>query len=251
MKSEKHLEFSEKVIVIPLLFVFVIWFIYWLEIKFGWNFNKLGVYPRTLNGFKGVFLSPFIHSDTKHLFNNSIPLLVLSASLFYFYKKVAVKVLLIGGFFAGLLTWSIARESYHIGASGIVYLLFSFIFFSGIIKKHYRLVAMSLVTIFLYGSMVWYMLPIKEGMSWEGHLSGFIVGLILAVIYRKQGVVQEKFEFTKTDFDDMFDEKGNYIPPPLEQSEELPDDFKIVLSDFEEKPVFDVNYKYIYKEEEE
>lgn len=251
MNEEKQFQFSQRVFIIPFLLVFVIWFVYWLEIRFGWNFNKSGIYPRTLNGFKGVFLSPFIHSDTSHLFNNSIPLVVLSAGLFYFYKKVAFKVLLIGGFFSGFFTWVIARESYHIGASGIVYLLFSFVFFSGIIKKHYRLVAMSLITIFLYGSMIWYVLPIKEGMSWEGHLSGFLVGLILAIFYRNKGIIKEKFEFSKTDFDDMFDENGNYIPPVEEEvPEQLPEDFKIVLSDIEDKPIFDVNYKYIYKEEE-
>lgn len=251
MSKTKQLQFSEKILVIPFLLVFSLWFIYWLEIKFGWNFNKLGIYPRTLNGFKGVFLSPFIHADTGHLFNNSVPLIVLLISLFYFYKDVALKVLLIGGFLSGFFTWIIARESYHIGASGIVYLLFSFIFFSGIIKKHYRLVAMSLISIFLYGSMIWYVFPVKEGISWEGHLSGFIIGLILAVRYRKEGIIKEKFEFSKTDFDDMFDEDGNYIPPPVKE-EELPEDFKIILSDSdsEDSTSKGLNFKYMYKEEE-
>ena len=93
------------------------------------NFNKLGVLPRTLSGFKGVFFTHFIHSDTKHLFNNSVPLFVLLMSLMYFYRTVALKVLIYGGLLTGLLTWIIGRESYHIGASGIVYLLFSFVFF--------------------------------------------------------------------------------------------------------------------------
>lgn len=246
MKTEQ-LTYKKRVFIIPLLFVFVIWFVYWIEIKYGFNFNKLGVYPRTLNGLKGIVISPFIHSDTSHLFNNSIPFLVLSASLFYFYRKVAFKILLLGGFFTGLLTWVIARNSFHIGASGIVYLLFSFIFFSGIIKKHYRLVAMSLIIIFLYGSMVWYMLPIKYGMSWEGHLSGFFIGLVFAFIYRKKGIVKEKFEFSKTEFDTHFDDNGNYNPPEIEQ--ELPEDFKIVFSDSEDE-LQQINYKYSYKEEE-
>ena len=240
MNKEDEFAYSEMVFKIPLLFVFTIWFVYWLEIQLGWNFNKHGIYPRELSGLKGVFLSPFIHGDTKHLFNNSVPLFVLGSGLFYFYRKVAVKVLIIGGFLAGLLTWIIARPSYHIGASGIVYLLFSFIFFSGIIKKHYRLVAMSLITIFLYGSMIWFVLPIKEGMSWEGHLSGFIVGIVLAIFYRKKGVVKEKFVFSKTDFDDMFDEDGNYIPPPLPVIEEENDS---------ESESF--RYEYFYKDSEE
>ncbi len=234
MKEENQLKYSSKVFIIPFLFVFVIWLVYWIEIKFGFNFNKFGVLPRKITGLKGILSSPFIHSDTNHLFNNSVPLFVLSACLFYFYEEVALKVLVYGGLATGFLTWIIARESYHIGASGIVYLLFSFIFFSGIIKKYYRLVAVSLITIFLYGSMIWYVLPIKEGMSWEGHLSGFIMGLILSIVYRKRGIIKKKFEFTRTEFDDMFDENGNYVPPVLE----------------EESEIKEINYKYIYKENE-
>jgi membrane associated rhomboid family serine protease len=191
--------------------------IYWIEIQFGLNFNKFGVYPRTLEGFRGVFLTHFIHSNTNHVFNNSIPLFVLLSSLFYFYKDIAYKVLFFGGFLTGCLTWCIARDSYHIGASGIVYLLFSFVFFSGIIRKHFRLVALSLVIIFSYGSMIWYVLPIKEGMSWEGHLSGFLIGLILAIIYKNRGIVKEQHQFTKTEFDSLFDENGNFAPPKIEE----------------------------------
>ncbi len=234
MKTDEQFTFSNNIFVIPALLVFSIWFIYWVEIKFGFNFNKYGIFPRSFSGLKGVLCGPFIHGDTKHLFNNSVPLFVLSMCLFYFYKELSLKVLIYGGLLAGFLTWIIARESYHIGASGIVYLLFSFVFFSGIIRKHYRLVAVSLITIFLYGSMIWYVFPIKEGMSWEGHLSGLIIGFILSVIYRNKGVVKEKFKFSKTEFDDMFDEEGNYIPPVLEENEEI----------------LELNYKYFYKESE-
>ncbi|WBX77510.1 rhomboid family intramembrane serine protease [Tenacibaculum ovolyticum] len=233
MKTNNQLKFSNSIFLFPFIAVFLIWFIYWVEIKFGFNFNKFGISPRKASGILGVFSSPFIHGDTNHLFNNSIPLFVLSTCLFYFYKKVAVKVLIYGGLLTGILTWGIARESYHIGASGIVYLLFSFVFFSGLIKKHYRLVSVSLITIFLYGSMIWYVLPIKEGMSWEGHLSGLITGIILSYLYRKNGIVKEKYEFSKTEFDEMFDENGNYIPPVTLEEDELPE----------------LNYKYFYKEE--
>ena len=213
MNDESQLKISKSIFLIPFVYVFAIWFIYWVEITFNFNFNKFGVFPRTLQGFRGVFLTHFIHGDTSHLFNNSIPLFVLLSSLIYFYRDVAYRVLFFGGFFTGFLTWCIARESYHIGASGIVYLLFSFVFFSGIIKKHFRLVALSLIIIFLYGSMVWYVLPIKEGVSWEGHLSGFLVGLVFAIVFRKIGMVKEEHQFIETEFDAMFDENGNFSPP--------------------------------------
>ncbi len=234
MKTDNHLKFSNNIFLFPITFVFLIWFIYWVEITFALNFNKFGVFPRKITGLIGVLCSPFVHSDARHLFNNSVPLFVLSLSLFYFYKKVALKVLVYGGLFTGLLTWGIARDSYHIGASGIVYLLFSFVFFSGMVKKHFRLVAVSLITIFLYGSMIWYVLPIKDGMSWEGHLSGLIIGIIFSVFYRRKGIIKEKHVFSKTDFDEMFDDNGNYAPPVILEKDELPE----------------LNYKYIYKEEE-
>jgi membrane associated rhomboid family serine protease len=222
MNGDNQLKISKSIFLIPIIYVVVIWLIYWIEIHFGLNFNKFGVYPRTLQGFKGVFFTHFIHSDANHLFNNSIPLFVLLCSLFYFYRDVAYKVLLWGGFLTGFLTWLIARESFHIGASGIVYLLFSFVFFSGIIRKHYRLVALSLIIIFLYGSMIWYVLPIKEGMSWEGHLSGFLIGFIFAIKYRKKGLVREQHQFTETAFDLLFDEQGNFAPSQIaDEAEEL------------------------------
>jgi membrane associated rhomboid family serine protease len=215
MKDDNQLKKSKSIFLIPITYVIAIWFIYWVEINYNFNFNKYGVFPRTLVGFRGVFLTHFIHSNTSHLFNNSIPLFVLLSSLFYFYKDVAYKVLLFGGVCTGIFTWCIARESYHIGASGIVYLLFSFVFFSGIIKKHYRLVALSFIIIFLYGSMIWYVLPIKDGISWEGHLSGFLVGLYFAIRYRNKGIVKEEHQFTQTEFDDLFDENGNFSPPEI------------------------------------
>jgi membrane associated rhomboid family serine protease len=217
MEDESQLKISKSIFFIPILYVVGIWFVYWVEIYFNINFNEYGVLPRDLIGLRGVVFTHFIHSDAKHLFNNSIPLFVLLLSIFYFYRDIAYKVLLVGGLLSGLLTWFIARDSYHIGASGIVYLLFSFIFFSGIIRKHYRLVALSFMVIFLYGSMIWYVLPIKDGMSWEGHLSGLLIGLFFAVFYRNKGLTKKEHEFSKTAFDLLFDENGNYAPPEVEE----------------------------------
>jgi membrane associated rhomboid family serine protease len=211
MQNDHTLSYHKNVFLIPTIAIVIIWVVYWIEIYFGFNFNKYGIFPRDFKGFRGILLSPFIHSDTSHLFNNSVPLFVLLASLFYFYRKIAIKVLLYGIFLSGLLGWTIGRESYHIGASGVIYLLFSFIFFSGIIRKHYRLIAMSLVTIFLYGSMIWLILPTEDRISWEGHLSGFLIGLFYAFFYRNKGITKEEFQFSKTEFDLLFDENGNLI----------------------------------------
>jgi len=186
-EEHKQFKFSPIVIAFPLYFVLVLWIVFWVEGNYNLYLSKYGLYPRTFSGLRGILFSPFIHSGIKHLFNNSLPLFILLTSLFYFYRKIAFKVLLYGTLLSGLLTWIIARDAYHIGASGIVYLLFSFILFSGLIRKYYRLIAVSLIVIFLYGSMIWYILPTKEEISWEGHLSGFLIGILFAFVYRKHG----------------------------------------------------------------
>ena len=212
-EEHKQFSFSPVIIAFPLYFVLLLWIVFWIEGNYNLYFTKYGLYPRTLTGLRGIVFSPFLHSGVKHLFNNSIPLLILLMSLLYFYRKIAMKVFIYGTLLSGLITWIIARDSYHIGASGIVYLLFSFILFSGIISKNKRLIAVSLIVIFLYGSMIWYILPVKEEISWEGHLSGFIVGLLFALYYRKHGPKPQKYEWEDEDYLDeemvMLEEEKN------------------------------------------
>ena len=213
----EHEEKPSNEILISLLFVFAIWLVFWIEDTFHLDFVSYGIYPRTFKGLRGILFSPFIHSGFKHIFNNSIPLFVLSFFLFYHYKSVAWKILFWGLLLTGLGTWVIGRPSYHIGMSGMIYMLVSFLFFSGIIIKYYRLLAVSLIVVFLYGSLIWFMFPLETHMSWEGHLSGFISGLILALIYAKKlkkhypkrNIViirPEEEAFLK-----HFDENGNFI----------------------------------------
>ena len=220
MEDYKNFRYTPAVIWVPAIFVFTMWFVYWIELRFGYNFNRYGIYPVKISGLKGVLFSPFIHSGLSHLFNNSIPITVLMACLFFFYRKIAFKVLIIGALLTGISTWLMAESSYHIGASGIVYMLFSFIFFSGIMRKHYRLVALSLMIVFLYGGMIWYIFPIKERMSWEGHLSGFMVGLILSLVFKNKGPQNQEYQYKQTSFDLMFDEDGNFNPPKIEEEKE-------------------------------
>lgn len=223
LEEQKQFKFKSYMLVFPLYGVLFLWILYWIEVNFGYNFNKYGLYPRTLKGLRGILFSPFIHSGVKHLFNNSVPLFVLVFSLFYFYRKIAFKIIIYGTLLSGVFTWIIARDAYHIGASGVVYLLFSFILFSGIIRKYNRLIALSLVVIFLYGSMIWYILPIEEGISWEGHLSGFLVGLAFALIYRNHGPKPIQFKWQELDeeeddIDFYIDIDGNFVY--LNQDEE-------------------------------
>jgi membrane associated rhomboid family serine protease len=219
--SENQFKFKKGTFLIPILAVLSIWLVYIIEIGFGFNFNKFGIYPKTVLGLRGILFSPFIHGDSKHLLNNSVPLVVMLGSLYYFYHKIATKVLVLGIVITGLLTWSIARPANHIGASGVIYFLVSFIFFSGILRKYYRLIALSLAVVFLYGSMVWYVLPVEDSISWEGHLSGFLTGIIFAILFKNVGPQPESFEFTPNEeFEILFDDEGNFNPPEEEKEDE-------------------------------
>jgi len=193
MKEEKA-KFIRS-IYIPAFFVLFIFIVKTIEIYFEVSFIPYGLYPRTAAGLLGIVTAPLIHSNFEHLFSNAIPLLVLGISLEYFYVESSRKVFLISFLITGLFVWIFARESYHIGASGIVYALVSFLFFSGIIKKDKRSVTLSLLVIFLYGGLAYGVLPIKEGVSWESHLIGGIVGLVLAYNFRKKDI------YTKYDWE--------------------------------------------------
>jgi membrane associated rhomboid family serine protease len=175
-------------IIIPGIFVFIMWFVKIIEVLFETDFSFLGIYPLELKGLPGILLSPFIHADFGHLFNNSVPLFFLATAVFYFYSEVAIKVFSWTFFITGILVWIAGREAWHIGASGLVYGLASFLFFSGIIRRYYRLTALSLLIVFLYGSMVWGMLPeFYKNVSWESHMLGFISGIILSIWFRNEG----------------------------------------------------------------
>ena len=186
---------------IPLLFVIVLWAIKLFEIQNNLDFGKYGIYPKSLDGLKGIFFTPLIHGDINHLLNNSIPLLVLGTTIFFFYREVALKLVFWSWLMTGIWVWSAAVPAYHIGASGVVYAMASFIFFSGVFRKHYKLMSISLMVVFLYGSMVWGIFPIKQGISWESHLYGSIAGLFLAYYYRKTGLQKPKYEWEDEDND--------------------------------------------------
>lgn len=182
-------------LIIPLTLVVLIWLVKSVEIFFDFDFSNLGIYPLKARGLPGIVLSPFIHGDLKHLFNNSIPILVLGSTLFYFYREVARTVLILSILITGIWVWVFAREAWHIGASGVVYSLAAFLFTSGVIRRHPRLMAISLLVTFLYGSLVWGILPIRDRVSWESHLMGLISGILLAYHFRSYGPQRKKYEW--------------------------------------------------------
>ena len=203
-----------------------IWAVYIYEYISNSNLNNLGVQPASVVGLRGILFAPMIHSSISHLVNNTITFFILFNLLNSFYHTLSKSIFFLVYIFSGLLTWFLAQEGYHIGLSGVIYGVFGFLITSGLIRRNYKLLAISFAVIFWYGGLFWYVFPIEEGMSWEGHLGGLISGVILAVVYRKQGPSPIIHEFEKTEFDDYFDENGNLresLPDSLIQEDSASD----------------------------
>jgi len=201
--------------IIPGIFVFLMWMVKIVEVLFDIDLSQFGIYPLSIKGLRGIIFSPFIHADFTHLFNNSVPLFFLSIALFYFYSEVALRVFIGTYFITGFLVWIAGRDAWHIGASGLVYGLASFLFFSGIIRRYFRLIALSLLIVFLYGSMVWGLFPgVYKNVSWESHMLGFFSGVVLAVWYKNEGPQRPVYEWMQEEEENggMGDEESNQTP---------------------------------------
>lgn len=166
-------------------FVGILWLVRITESLLSFDLGVLGIHPRSLAGTVGIITGPLVHGDFQHLMSNSLPLIFLGIGVFYFYNRIALEVFFGIYFFTSLWVWIVARDAYHIGASGIVYGLASFLLFSGFFRKDSRSIAISLIVIFLYGGMAYGLFPVNEGISWESHLLGSLAGLISAFFYRR------------------------------------------------------------------
>ncbi len=198
-------------IIFPAFLVTLLWLIKVAEIIDRSSLWYHGIYPRSISGIPGIILSPLIHGNINHLLDNSIPLFFLAWALFYFYNKVSYRVFFIIWFFSGIAVWIFARPSYHIGASGLIYGLGSFLFFSGIIRQNINLLAISLLVTFLYGSMVWGIFPYRQGISWESHLAGGTAGFLLSLIYRKTGPDPTRHTWDENEEENEEDEEGYWM----------------------------------------
>lgn len=202
--------FPKNTLIVPLLLLSAIWFTFFLQSQGLGGDTCYGIFPRSVEGLRGILFAPLLHSGWKHIINNSIPLAVLSFFAVLFYQRTAYFVIIFGWIFTGLLVWIFGNlgDSYvgcHIGASGVVYLLASYVFFSGIFKKSRNLIAISLIVVFLYGSMIWGVFPeellpkfYKEDsnpISWESHLAGGIVGFVFAIVTRKYGPQRKAYSW--------------------------------------------------------
>ncbi|MFY0605417.1 MAG: rhomboid family intramembrane serine protease [Cyclobacteriaceae bacterium] len=165
------------------------WLTYTVDTYVSYDLSILGILPRTIYGLVGIFTAPLVHGDVGHLMSNTLPLLVLGGTLFYFYTRFAYLVFFEAYFFTNILVWLFGRPHYHIGASGLVYGLASFLIFYGLFKRDALSIVISSLVVLGYGGMVYGLLPMNDWISWESHLMGAIVGLGSAI---KFGIIQKR-----------------------------------------------------------
>jgi len=202
-KEEKRRFFGS--MVFPGLLVLVLWIIKIIEVGFQVSFADYGLLPQSLVGLRGILFSPLLHADWAHLSSNSVPLFLLSAGLFYYYGKKAPVIFLLCWLVTGLWVWIFAVDTgTHIGASGVVYALATFHFTGGLLRREPRMMAFSLLVVFLYGSLVWGISPDffpGKNISWQSHLLGGVAGIVIAFAYRGEGPQKKVYEWDEDDED--------------------------------------------------
>lgn len=185
---------------VPVVFVLIMWTIKLLEFLFDFPLYQMGIYPRQIWGLKGILFSPFLHGDFMHLISNSLPILVLGFGLFHFFRTDALRNTFVLFFSTNILLWIIGRSSYHIGASGLIYALAAFLLTAAILQHNRQLGAYALMVVFLYGGMIWGVLPREDHVSWEGHLSGAVSGIIFALAESPKWKTNTKTYTPKNDY---------------------------------------------------
>jgi membrane associated rhomboid family serine protease len=208
----------------PLLFVLLLWIIFLIQNTYNINLTHFGVLPRKAEGLPGIATSVLVHGDINHIASNSIPLIVLGMMLFYFYKKIAKASFMWIWLVSGIWLWIGGRNFenhpvYHIGASTLIYGLATFLFFSGLFRRHIQLMVVSALVVFLYGSIMWGIFPMKTEISWEGHLFGALAGVLVAFNYRKEGPQRKVYDWeNETDDDENPMDDMNPDNNPTDQS---------------------------------
>ena len=175
----------------PFVLIVTMWVIHLVKVVTNISFVQLGIFPQHIEGLKGIITAPLIHGDWGHLISNTVPFAVLTSIIFIFYRRVAVRSFLLIYLFTGLAVWLFAREYtpagnpiWHIGASGVVYGLLSFVFWNGVFRKSFKAIALALAILVMYSGYFLGIVPNQPGISWESHLFGALVGIAVSYLFK-------------------------------------------------------------------
>jgi membrane associated rhomboid family serine protease len=166
---------------VPFRLVFIMWLAFSIQYFYHIDLGFLGIKPRNLWGLIGIFTAPMIHGSYLHILSNTFPLLFLGTLLFFFYERIGGIVFFRCYVITNLLVWIFSpRVSYHIGASGLVYGLASFLIFFGLLRQDFMSLLISIAVVIAYGGIFYGVLPTNPTVSWESHLAGALVGAVTA-----------------------------------------------------------------------
>ena len=165
--------------VVLLVGIWLVWLGSWL---LGWSMNDLGIHPRHLRGLVGILSAPLAHASFEHLMSNTLPLALLATLTLYAYPRATQWALPMIWLLSGLGVWLFARDSVHVGMSGINHGLMFFLFFTGLLRRDRLGVAIAMVVFFFYGGMLLTVLPREEHISFEYHLAGAVAGALAALL---------------------------------------------------------------------
>ncbi|MDZ7737317.1 MAG: rhomboid family intramembrane serine protease [Gammaproteobacteria bacterium] len=184
--------------------VVVAWLIHIVALVADLNLASLGIRPLVAGGLVGVLTAPLVHGSWGHLISNTLPLLILGTALIYITPRaarIAIPVIWLG---SGLGVWLFARESIHIGASGLTYGMLFYLFIIGILRRDRQSIALTLLVFFLYGGMIWGVFPLAPGISFEYHLFGALAGVICAFVLKGLDPLPERkrYEWEDEEFEE-------------------------------------------------
>lgn len=241
---------SKIALTIAMSIVALMWLVNFIDVNLELSLYQYGIFPKHSKGLIGILAAPFIHSTDgySHIINNSLPTVILTWLLFYHYRLIAPRVFLLIYFLTGIGMWLLARETYHVGMSGVIYGLTSFLVISGFFRKNMRVAAVSLFVIFIYGSLIWGIFPIEPNISWEGHTLGFFSGIIVAVLYKNSGPQPQKMvyeiqeELGIDDDNEYWKEiENDVVDQNVEQTKKSEDDNNAIEIRYNYKPKNDTN----------
>ena len=203
METETPVLLKPIAIKVILVIVFI-WLIKGVELLFNIDFSSYGIYPQEMDHLIGILVAPLLHGSFEHLLSNTLALFILITALFYEYPRSAKWTLFIIYIGSGIGVWLFARQAHHLGASGLTHGLMFFLFIIGVIRRDKPAMALSMIVFFLYGSMVWGVLPTKEEISFETHLFGALMGVICAIIFRHRDPkpIEKVYSWEEEGFED-------------------------------------------------
>jgi membrane associated rhomboid family serine protease len=174
MKIRKNIQLAMVIVSIP-------WLVYLINSAVPVDLRLYGLRPRHIDGLWGIICAPFLHVNYSHLIANSGALFVLLIVALAYSRRLTFTAVVIISVFGGGLVWIFGKDNtIHMGASGIIFGLISFLIFIGLFRREWRALAVSVAIFILYGGAILSLLYDIPGVSWEGHAFGFLCGVLAA-----------------------------------------------------------------------